>query len=220
MKLILLILLTANLVLYGAMQGWLGADTQHALVPAQREPERASQQIAPTRVRVLTPAEARAPIACIELSPALPNDEADRLATRIDALGARGVLRAISDTPSYMVHLPPFVSKAEADRVASELRGRGIDDLQVLPIEAGAMRNAISLGVYRAEDAANTRVATLRERGVTNVRISVRPGASSKSIVEVRQLSADAVTKLDELLKTSGANRTERVCAAVEASPR
>lgn len=213
MRTLLLILLFANVVLLAASRGWLGADVRRAVLPEQREPERAQQQLAPERIHVLTPSELRAPVACIELAP-LAGDDADKLAPRLNALGARATVRPAADALSYMVHVPPYPTKAEADRAAADLKARGIGDLQVLPADAGPLRNAISLGVFKTEDAANTQLATLKARGVTNARITARPVPNAHAIVDVRGLPGDALGKLDELLKSAGAARTDATCPA------
>jgi len=60
---------------------------------------------------------------------------------------------------------PPLASRQAANQRVTELRRSGITDLFVIPDDT-KLRNAISLGVFRSEDAARSHFAALRARGV------------------------------------------------------
>ena len=55
MRALLLALLFANLVFYGAVNGWLGESVRVAVVPEQREPTRVAQQMAASHLELLVP---------------------------------------------------------------------------------------------------------------------------------------------------------------------
>jgi len=217
MKLLLLLLLFANVAYHSAVRGWLGPDIHRLAVPEQREPNRAIQQTTPEKIQVLDPATvaaaafaARLP-SCVEAGP-LPFEDAERLVSRLAGLGATGQIIPPPEAVNYMVHLPPFATRAEADNAAAQLRVRGVVDLQVLA-EPPLFRNAVSLGVFRTEDAAAISAAQLRVKGVNDVRVARRIAPSARSLVEVRELPSDAGARLDEVLREFGTARSGRACA-------
>ncbi|HEU4622953.1 MAG TPA: SPOR domain-containing protein, partial [Burkholderiaceae bacterium] len=189
------------------------------VVPEQREPHRATQQIAPGKIELVDPnaAPKPAPAAktsldiCVEVGP-LAFEDAERLATRIVAIGGSVQIFPPADAVSYMVHLPPLPTRAEADRLAAQLRTRGIADLQVLN-EPASFRNAISLGLFRSQEAADTFVAQLAARGIDNTRVIKRVSALTRATMEVRGIAADANARFEELLKEAGTAKSGRACS-------
>jgi cell division protein FtsN len=111
------------------------------------------------------------------------------------ALGDRVGVR--ETTPSYWVHVPPLKSKAEADKKAAELKARGVTEYYVVPDE-GAARFAISLGLFKSEEGANTFLAQLRERGVRSAVIAVRGG---EMMVLIRDPGDAAAARVAEIAK-------------------
>ena len=58
-------------------------------------------------------------------------------------------------------------------RKAAELKDLGIDEYFIVQ-EEGPLRWALSLGVFRTEDAAQARLSALRARGVRTARVGQR----------------------------------------------
>jgi hypothetical protein len=81
------------------------------------------------------------------------------------ALSAGQVERVVTDAGGYWVHVPPLKTKSDVDRKARELRDLGVTEFFVVQ-DAGQWRNAISLGIFRTEDAAQTFLAKLKQQGV------------------------------------------------------
>ena len=68
------------------------------------------------------------------------------------------------DVPiGYRVSIPPLESTAAAEVQITRMRSEGIED--IIRISAGELVNGISLGVYRTEDAARRRMASLETKG-------------------------------------------------------
>ena len=94
-----------------------------------------------------------------------------------------------SGNGSFWVYIPPLKSKDEADRKAAELKGLGVNDFFVIGAE-GPWQWALSLGVFRSDEAARTQLARLREKGVRSAQSGPRGGDT----VFVINDPSDAVT--------------------------
>lgn len=149
-----------------------------------------------------------APPACVAFS-GLSADQAAELSARVAKTGAgfklsesRGV-----GASSWWVHIPSQGNKEGADRKAAELRRLGVDDLFIVQ-DAGPNQFAISLGLFRNEQAAGRHLSLLREKGVRSAQIASR-GASVLR-VEVRGPSDSLATLASDLSeRLQGANRLE-----------
>ncbi|CAN5295360.1 SPOR domain-containing protein [soil metagenome] len=219
MKFLLALLVVLNLAWYGTWHGWFGRDLQDMVVPEQREPERLSLQVAPERLTVLsdgkadpsavtpppaTNATAVATLSCLETIP-LVVDDARKLVDKLTALGpdVKVTQRPMPEAVSYIVYLAPYASRVEADRVAADLRSKGVDDLVVIQ-DIPALRNGISLGIFRSEETARTRLASLSARGVPRAQIQPRP-AAARAVLELRDLPLANRSTVDQQARESGA---------------
>ena len=68
--------------------------------------------------------------------------------------------------------LPPVANRAAADKRAAELKAAGLKD--VLVVDGGPQRFAISLGAFRTEDAAKAQLAELAKKGVAGAKVGPR----------------------------------------------
>jgi D-serine deaminase-like pyridoxal phosphate-dependent protein len=207
MKLAFLVLLLANVALFAWRSGVLGAPPDGG-----REPQRLARQVAPEKIRMLSPeqlaalrgmarAEADARPACIEFG---DFDEASvaRAQARLAvlALGERLQAKRVETRGGYIVYLPPQASRADADRLAQELRGRGVRDLVVLG-ENSLLPNAVLLGSFRDQELAQRHQADLERRGFKGVRLAERPGAGEAMRFEIREVDAPLAQQLAEIQK-------------------
>ena len=78
-----------------------------------------------------------------------------------EIVGERGGEREI--VKNYRVYLPPFPDRAAAAAKMREIRGRGIDDIALIP--KGPLANAVALGLYRNKANMERRVLRLKELG-------------------------------------------------------
>ena len=115
-------------------------------------------------------------------------------------LGARLAQRRTDEVASYWVFIPPQGTRQAANRKFAELKKLGVEDFFIVQ-EDSKFRFAISLGIFKTEEAAKARLAELRERGVRTAQVVPRetpiqrvhfiirdvPEALSAKLAEVRQ---------------------------------
>ena len=175
----------------------------------------ANQSPAAPAAPAQTPPPAR--LACLEFGP-LASDDATRLAARLhgDQPALKLVTRTQPETTTWLVHLPPQADKAGLDHVTADLRLHGIEDFYVLQ-DPPTLRNAVSLGLFRSAEGANTQAAQLAARGVKGIKVTARPSAAALGFVEVRDLPAPGQTALDRAARDWPTQRWHGCAAAVAA---
>ena len=214
MRAAFLLLVLANLALYA----WL----RYGL-PEPAEPAPQSRQIAPDRLKVVAPTSlppvtaapkppppAPAPVAAAAPAPALACMEwgsftvAD--ATRAEqaleplGLGARVAQRRTEEHAGWWVFIPPQGNRQRALRKAAELKQLGVEEYFIVQ-EEGAMRWALSLGVFRTEEAAQARLVALRDQGVRTARIGTRDTMVPKVWLQVKGVDAPLQARLKEIAR-------------------
>jgi hypothetical protein len=213
MRILVLLLLLANLTLFGYIQlgRWSAEDDL-----------KVRQQVNPEKVRLLTPqqvaalAPAKAAVVsneCLDWGP-FTDSERERAQGVLEpfALGKLLTSRRQETKSGYWVYLPPLPSKAAAERRAGELKEAGVTDLYVVT-EAGAQKNAISLGVFRTEDAAQAYLASLRSKGVANARTGPRSQTLAQTVFTVRDPQPALVARLENAkAEFSGSEIANRSC--------
>jgi hypothetical protein len=215
MRLLFLLLLAANLAFFAWMRFLAQPD------PAvDRHPQ--SQQLDPGKLRIVpagelakTPPPAAAapakpkpappppppPIACLEWGSFSPADAA-RAAQRLEplALGARLAQVRGEETALWWVYMPPQGNRAGALRKAAELKKLGVPDYFVVQ-EEGRWRWALSLGVFRAEDAAKAHLEALRAKGVKSALLGQRETRVAKAWFQVRAIEPALHARLQALAR-------------------
>jgi hypothetical protein len=181
------------------------------------------RQIEPDKLRVVAPGEASAPppaapapppraaaapaaapavAKCIEWGSFTLTD-APRAEKALEplALGARVAQRRTEEAAGWWVYIPPQSQGANArqlaQRKAAELKSLGIEDYFIVQ-EEGPNRWALSLGVFRAEDAAQARLAALRAQGVRSARVGARETVVPKVWLQVKDVDAPLYARLRE----------------------
>ncbi len=201
MKILVFLLVLANLLFYAFANGYLGK-------PERPDAERLARQVLPERMRIVSrgeepplpsgngrreesalppaataaPAEAAEPAAALDGAARvclfwdhLPAAEADRVSS---LLASRFPAFTLSRTDGgesggWWIYIPPQASKAEADKKAGELRQLGVSDYFV--VQEGPNRFAISLGVFSSEKGGQDRYTELKGKGVRSARLMPRP---------------------------------------------
>lgn len=197
MRVFLLVLVLANLLLL--------AYQYYAPQQSPAAQSALTQQLQPERIRLLSQDEVARmttgskSAACFELGPLVPND-LGRAQDAIKALqGSVKLSERRTEEPSgWWVLIPPLTSRQAANQRAAELKAGGIEDWFVIQDDA-KFRNAISLGLYRSEEAATTRLEALRKRGVKDAEARPREGGPTRVFVQVRDAADDFRTRLAEL---------------------
>ena len=222
------ILALANVVFfaYSRLGGGAEANGDAHIVGQQLNPEKI-RLLVPEQVSALTrkaeasrpevpkPEAPKAAGACLEWGALLGGDAA-RAAQALEplGLGARLTQRKQDEVAAYWVYIPPLASRQAATQKAAELKRLSVDDYFVVPDDP-KWRNAISLGVFKTEDAAKARLETLRAKGVKSGTVGARETQLSKTYFQVREANATLTTKLNEL-KQGFAGTEVRECAPEE----
>ena len=171
------------------------------------EAARLNQQVQPDKIKLLTPQQVAAlgpaKIAaladvCVEWGPLSETDRA-RAETGLAALQLGRLLsqKKIEAVANYWVFLPPLANKPAVDKRVGELKAQGIKD--VAAVDSGPQRYAISLGVFRTEEAAQTRLVSLQEQGITTAKLGQRAQAVQQLALVVRDPPAAVIVRLKEL---------------------
>ena len=228
MRLLFFILLLANAAFFG--YSWIGSSAQ-----ASGDAQIVAQQLNPQKIRLLvpeqvsaltrkadapkTPAPVPAPAApaaiCLEWGGFLGADTA-RAAQALEplALGARLTQRRLEDVSGYWVYIAPLASRQSAAQKAAELKRLGVDDYFIVADDP-KWRNAVSLGIFKTEDAAKARLAALRAKGVRSATVGARETQPGKTYFQVHEAGPAVVVKLNEF-KQGFPGSDVRECAAEE----
>ena len=210
MRALFLALLLANLALYA----WWRYG-----VPENAAPAPLSRQIAPDKLKVVAPASLppvsatpkpapsppvsapAAAVACLEWGSFTVAD-APRAEQALEplGLGARLAQRRSEEQAGWWVFIPPQANRQTALRKAAELKELGVEEYFVVQDE-GPYRWALSLGVFRTEEAAQARLAALRGQGVRTARVGARETVVPKVWLQVKSVDAPLQARLKEMAR-------------------
>jgi hypothetical protein len=218
MRNVFFILALANATFFA--YAWLDAGAQ-----ANADAQIIGQQLNPEKIRLFTPEQVSAltrkreppkvATVCLEWGAFVGGDTA-RAGQALEplGLGAKLTQRKQQDVAGFWVYIPPLASRQVATQKAGELKRLGVDDYFVVPDDP-KWRNAISLGVFKTEDAAKARLEALRAKGVKSATSGPRDTQLSKTYFQVREANATLTAKLNEL-KQGFAGTEVRECAPEE----
>ena len=181
----------------------LGLDKGQAAVrgqtqaPTPAEAPAASTVQGSAQSQAGTPAPTSADV-CVQWG---PFSDADRAKAQAELdplkLGHQLSQHQVTMTDAWWVSLGPLPTRAAADRRVAELRAQSIDDLSV--VDSGGGKFAVSLGIFRTQNAAAARVQALTARGIAGA--VAAPGARpiTQTMLVVRNPSSGVAAKLEEL---------------------
>lgn len=214
MRTLFLLLLLANAGFYAWWRYVAPPETSADPAPLAR-------QIEPEKLKVVAPSElpppsppkpppaapaasaqpAAAPVAlkCIEWGSFTLTD-APLAAKALEplALGPRLAQRRTEENASWWVFIPSQRTRQGAQRKAAELKALGVDEYFVVQ-EEGPLRWALSLGVFRTEEAADARLAALREQGVRTARVAQRDTVVPKVWLQVSNVDPALERRLADI---------------------
>jgi len=108
--------------------------------------------------------------------------------------------RQVDQVIRYWVYIPPLKNKAEVQKKVAQLKARGIEDYYVLQ-DADPWRNAISLGVFKSQEAANNFLDVLRTKDVRSARVGARAGKQKATIFILKGVSPAIESRLNSIKK-------------------
>jgi hypothetical protein len=205
---VFLLLVLANLAFFAWSNFVADLDTQS-------DPRPIARQVAPEKLRILPPEPAAkaaaatvAPKPAAEAGPArtaclewggFSAADAARAGEALAplALGDRLSQRQVDDSASWWVYIPPRASKQDAQKKAGELKARGVDEYFIVQDE-GPFQYALSLGVFKTEAAAQSRLEALRAKDVRTALVGKRESQLQKTYFQVRAADDALAAKLRE----------------------
>jgi hypothetical protein len=211
MRALFLLLVLANLVFFAyAHVAREGAGGARSLGQLEISPERikllkAAGQAPGDKPRgtgksiPAAPKVSAAPAACLEwgifAGPAVARAE-----TALAQLPlATGQLdRVVTDAGGYWVYMPPLKTRADVDKKVGELKALGVSEFFVVQ-DAGQWRNAISLGIFKSDEAAQAFLSRLRERGVRSAVAGRRENFLKQVAFYVREPTEATVARVTAL---------------------
>lgn len=219
MRLLFLVLLLANLGFF-AYHWYLDetVDAAAQIAVLQINPEKIRPVAADASSAVVAAPAAPPPTACVEWG-SFGGPDIARADAALAALGlpAEGTQRRVTDVDGYWVHMPVLKTKAEVDRKLGELKALGVTDFYVVQ-DAGPWRNAVSLGLFKSEEAANAELERLRQRGVRSAMVTRREKFLKLVSYFVREPSAATIARITELQRDFPAVELKAVSCPVAQS--
>ncbi|MEQ1773589.1 MAG: SPOR domain-containing protein [Burkholderiales bacterium] len=134
---------------------------------------------------------------------------ADAAMVELD-LPASQFRRVTVEASGYWVYIPPLKSRNEAEKSARALRELGVTDYSVVQ-EQTPWRNAISLGIFRTDEAAKAFLASLEKKGVAGAVAEKRENFLRQVVFYVREPSETTVAKLAAIRATLPASEVRAV---------
>ena len=115
-------------------------------------------------------------------------------------LGDKLSQRSVEQDHGYWVYLPPMKKRAQIEKKIAQLKERGVKDYFVVQ-EKGRWLNAISLGVFKTEEAAQKYLAALQTQDVRSAKLGERKSKLKFTVFVMKGLDAGIVDKLNALQK-------------------
>ena len=181
------------------------------------DPAPLGRQIDPEQLKILSPAEvaaipalqnppAKAPAPllaswCLEWG-SFTLADAPRAEKALEplALGARLAQRRTEETAGWWVFIPPQANRQAALRKAAELKALGVEDYFIV-VDESPFHWALSLGVFRTEEAARARLFALRGQGVRSAQIGRRETVVPKVWLQVKSVDPALENRLKEIAR-------------------
>ena len=207
MRALFLALLLANVALFA----W----SRYVSPPdAAADPAPLARQIEPHKLKLIAPADLPAPAApkpppgapapaaaqkCIEWG-SFTLADAPRAEQALEplALGPRLARRRTEETAAWWVFISSQQTRQGAQKKAAELRALGVQEYFIVQ-EEGPQRWALSLGVFRSEEAAQARLAALRGQGVRSAQVGQRETVVPKLWLQVSGVDPALERRLAEV---------------------
>lgn len=195
MRTAFLVLLAANAAFFAWSQYFSGVQAAADGVLARRSD--------PDRLKIVPPSAIKPSAAarCLEWGGfTLAESARAEKALESLALGTRPVQRRTEDSVGWWVFIPSQGSRQGALKKAAELKALGVSDYYILGEEADTPWS-LSLGVYRSEQAALTRLAALRDQGVRNALVGSRDTVFPRVWLQMKGIDSAAEARVREIAR-------------------
>lgn len=115
-------------------------------------------------------------------------------------LGDRLSQRTVEYSRGYWVYIEPAKTHAGRIKKVKQLKALGIEDYFVVQ-EPGHWMNAISLGVFKTEEAAKNYLAELNKKGVRTAKVGERVSKLKFTVFVLKHMDAAGAAQLEGLKK-------------------
>lgn len=112
----------------------------------------------------------------------------------------------------YWVYLPPVKSTSAAEKTIESLRDKGLDSKDYFIVrDPGALRNAISLGVFSTQEAAQFRLSSLQDKGVSGAEVGLRDKVRVNDFVvfDASDATQEALSRLSSQIRLSEVSKRD-----------
>ncbi len=229
MRTLFWILLLGNAILFAAMQWGAGLIVDERMGQAQ-------PALHAEKIRVLTASMLELEEASVaEFQSELPSDKPDasvclewgdfsgtdlaRATTALSALelGDKLSQYQVEHAIGYWVYIPPLKDKAAVTRKIAQLKARGVEEYFVVS-DAGPWQNAISLGVFKTQEAAQSFSEELqRTRDIRTARVGERASKFKTTVFVLNGPDAAIMAELTDIQSDFPGSTLKNVpCAHVD----
>lgn len=127
-------------------------------------------------------------------------------------LGDRLARRSVEHAGGYWVYFPPLKNQAAVNNKIEQIKAIGVEDYFVVQ-EPPLWVNAISLGVFKTQEAAKNHLVSLNKKGVRTAKMGERKRKLNYTVLVLNHIDADAAARLSELQKSfANSELTTVVC--------
>jgi hypothetical protein len=115
-------------------------------------------------------------------------------------LGDRLTQRMLEQDHGYWVYIPPLKKRALVEKKIAQLKERGVQDYFVVQ-EKGPWLNAISLGVFKTEEAAQKYLAFLQAGDVRSAKLGERKSKLKFTVFAIKGVDSELLDRLKTIQK-------------------
>ena len=108
--------------------------------------------------------------------------------------------RQVEHSSGYWVYIPPLKTRADADKKVAQLKALGVEEHFIVQ-EAGKWHHAISLGIFKTEDAAQKFLESIKGKGVKSAVMGERMSKLMLTVFVLKNPDTETATKVVELQK-------------------
>jgi aspartokinase len=183
------------------------AHSSVAIIPAQSTPVIApvSTQVKKPEISVPAPIVAKVPpiaeLSCFEWG-SFSGSALDRAANALEklSLGNKLSRRNVDRMIGYWVYIAPLMDKTELDQRIAQLNAQGVRDHFVVQ-DAGQWHNAISLGLFKNHESAQSFFQQLKNKGINSIQLGERAAKKPAIVFLLNDVDTQMSAKLTSLQK-------------------
>jgi SPOR domain len=203
MKWLFGLLLLASLAFFAFMQ-WSGSGAGEGKNAQSQPPLNAEKiKLLPASVSAASAVQpaAQPASACMEWGGFSGSDLARATAALSGLkLGNKLTQRQVEHISGYWVYLPPLKTHAEVEAKVAQLKTLGVEEYFAIQ-ETGKWQNAISLGVFRTEEAAHKFLESIKAKGLKSATAGERMSKNMLTAFVLKDPDAELTAKMATLQK-------------------